>query len=100
MNLVVTKDSVGAVVPTAQGGSTPSIDTRKISTEVLVKSGETVVLGGIHEQTKRTDNTKVPFFGDIPFIGALFRNTSIVDKNSELLIFVTPKVLKDNITLN
>ncbi|NOX43596.1 MAG: type IV pilus secretin PilQ [Gammaproteobacteria bacterium] len=100
MNLRVTKDSVGAVLPTAEGGSSPSIDTREISTEVLVKSGETVVLGGIHEQTKRNDITKIPFFGDIPFIGALFRNKSIVDQNSELLIFVTPKVLKDNINLN
>lgn len=100
MNLRVTKDSVGAVLPTAEGGSAPSIDTREISTEVLVMSGETVVLGGIHEQTKRKDITKIPFFGDIPFIGALFRNTSVVDNNTELLIFVTPKVLKDNINLN
>ena len=100
MDLKVTKDSVGAVLPTAQGGSAPSIDTREISTEVLVMSGETVVLGGIHEQTKRNDVTKIPFFGDIPFIGALFRNKSVVDNNSELLIFVTPKVLKDNINLN
>ncbi len=100
MNLRVTKDSVGAVLPTAEGGSAPSIDTREISTEVLVRSGETVVLGGIHEQTKRQDITKIPFFGDIPFIGALFRNKSIVDNNTELLIFVTPKVLKDNINLN
>ena len=100
MDLKVTKDSVGQVVPTGDGGAAPSIDTRSIETQVLVKSGETVVLGGIHEQVKRHDVTKVPFFGDIPFIGALFRNKSEVDQNTELLIFVTPKVLKDNINLN
>jgi len=100
MDLRVTKDSVGQVVPTGDGGAAPSIDTRSIETQVLVKSGETVVLGGIHEQIKRNDVTKVPFFGDIPFIGALFRNKSVTDQNTELLIFVTPKVLKDNISLN
>ena len=100
MDLDVSKDSVGEVVPTGNGGEAPSIDTRKIITQVLVSSGETVVLGGIHETVKRNNVTKIPFFGDIPFIGALFRNRSEVDANSELLIFVTPKVLKDNISIN
>ena len=100
MDLKVTKDSVGQVVPTANGGSNPSIDKREISTQVLVQSGETVVLGGIHDQQKRESTTKVPFFGDLPFIGILFRRNSTVDQNTELLIFVTPKVLKDNLKIN
>jgi len=100
MDLKVTKDSVGQVVPTAGGGSNPSIDKREISTQVLVQSGETVVLGGIHEQEKRESTAKVPFFGDLPFIGVLFRRNSTVDQNTELLIFVTPKVLKDNLKIN
>ena len=100
MDLKVTKDSVGQVVPTAGGGSNPSIDKREISTQVLVQSGETVVLGGIHEQEKRESTAKVPFFGDLPFIGILFRRNSTVDQNTELLIFVTPKVLKDNLKIN
>ena len=100
MDLKVTKDSVGQVVPTAGGGSNPSIDKREISTQVLVQSGETVVLGGIHEQEKRENTAKVPFFGDLPFIGVLFRRSQTVDQNTELLIFVTPKVLKDNLKIN
>lgn len=100
MDLKVTKDSVGQVVPTAGGGSNPSIDKREISTQVLVQSGETVVLGGIHEQEKRESTAKIPFFGDLPFIGVLFRRNSSVDQNTELLIFVTPKVLKDNLKIN
>lgn len=100
MDLDVSKDSVGQIVPTGEGGSAPSIDTRRIETQVLVASGETVVLGGIHEQTRRKTVNKIPFFGDIPFIGALFRNKSEANLNSELLIFVTPKVLKDNVNLN
>ena len=100
MDLKVTKDSVGKVVPSSGGGSNPSIDKREISTQVLVQSGETVVLGGIHEQEKRESTAKVPFFGDLPFIGVLFRRTQTVDDNSELLIFVTPKVLKDNLKIN
>ncbi len=100
MDLKVTKDSVGQVVPTAGGGSNPSIDKREISTQVLVQSGETVVLGGIHDQEKRESTAKIPFFGDLPFIGVLFRRNSTVDQNTELLIFVTPKVLKDNLKIN
>ncbi len=100
MDLQVTKDSVGQIVPTAEGGSAPSIDTREIQTQVLVASGETIVLGGIHEQLRRKDQAKVPFFGDLPFIGALFRTKRELDNNSELLIFVTPKILKDSLKLH
>jgi type IV pilus assembly protein PilQ len=98
MDLNVTKDSIGQIVPTANGGAAPSIDTRQIATQVLVQSGETIVLGGIHEQERRKDASKIPFFGDLPFIGALFRKKSEVNNNSELLIFVTPKILKEDIS--
>ncbi|NIR28549.1 MAG: type IV pilus secretin PilQ [Gammaproteobacteria bacterium] len=90
MDLQVTKDSVGATF-----GGIPSIDTQAVTTQVLVDNGETVVLGGIFEQTLREDIEKVPFFGDLPFFGRLFRNTRKRDDKNELLIFVTPKVIKE-----
>jgi type IV pilus assembly protein PilQ len=75
----------------------PPIDTRKIETTVLVDNGETVVLGGVFERTKTDSIEKIPFFGDIPYIGALFRRNEKVDENKELLIFVTPKILKESL---
>jgi type IV pilus assembly protein PilQ len=95
LDLVVTKDSVGQVVPTGTGGTVPSIDTREIQTQVLVNNGQTVVLGGIYETEESEDYTKVPFLGDIPGVGALFRSTRKVANKSELLIFVTPKILRE-----
>jgi len=92
MDLNVTKDSVGQVF-----AGVPSINTREINTQVLVENGETVVLGGIYEQTRSKDVTKVPLLGDLPYVGALFRNTSQVDDKVELLIFVTPKILKETL---
>ena len=89
LDLEVNKDSVGKVF-----GGIPSIDTRAIQTQVLVDNGQTVVLGGIYEQVKTHEVDRVPFFGDLPFIGALFRQTREVDNKTELLIFVTPKILK------
>ncbi len=77
----------------------PPIDTRKIETTVLVDNGETVVLGGVFERTKTTSQEKVPFFGDLPYAGALFRRNENVDNNNELLIFVTPKILKETLTV-
>ena len=95
MDLIVTKDSVGEVVTTERGGSVPSIDTRSIETQVLVNNGQTVVLGGIYETEQGETITKVPYLGDIPFVGALFRSTRVSSQKSELLIFVTPKILKE-----
>ena len=92
MDLNVTKDSVGTVY-----ANVPSINTRAINTQVLVENGETVVLGGIYEQTHSKDVSKVPLLGDIPYLGALFRHTSQVDNKVELLIFVTPKILKESL---
>ena len=90
MDLSVNQDTVGQVF-----GGVPSVDTRAISTQVLVDNGDTVVLGGIFEQTKREDSERVPFFGDLPYLGFLFRTVSTRDDKSELLIFVTPKILED-----
>jgi type IV pilus assembly protein PilQ len=94
MDLEVKKDSVGQIF-----SGIPSIDTKKVATQVLVDNGDTIVLGGIFEQTTRTTVTKVPFLGDVPFVGMLFRNTVKQDDKTELLIFVTPKIVKDSLTV-
>jgi len=99
MDLEVTKDSVGELVSDGFGGRVPSIDTRKVSTQVLVNNGQTVVLGGIYETERAEQTTKVPFLGDIPALGALFRSTKVVSNKSELLIFITPKILKEGSTI-
>jgi type IV pilus assembly protein PilQ len=77
----------------------PPVDTRRIETTVLVDNGETVVLGGVFERTKTDSTEKVPFFGDIPYMGVLFRRNEKIDENKELLIFVTPKILKEALTV-
>ncbi|ADC70794.1 type IV pilus secretin PilQ [Thioalkalivibrio sp. K90mix] len=71
----------------------PGINKREVNTQVFVGNGETVVLGGVYEIDSRTNLEKVPFFGDIPFLGNLFRNRSTENTKAELLIFVTPRVL-------
>lgn len=96
MDLVVNNDTVGELFGVA-GSLVPSIDTREVQTQVLVDNGETVVLGGIFEQATRESVDKVPFFGDLPGIGRLFKRTNKEDDKSELLIFITPKIIKDNI---
>ncbi len=90
MDLAVNQDTVGQ-----EFSGIPSVDTRSIITQVLVDNGDTIVLGGIYEQTKREDIEKVPFFGDLPYLSWLFKTTSIRNDKRELLIFVTPKILKD-----
>lgn len=75
----------------------PPVDTRSIETSVLVDNGETVVLGGVFERTRTKSTERIPFFGDLPYIGFLFKEESQEDNNSELLIFVTPKILKETI---
>lgn len=99
MDLDVSKDSVGATVPSATGGTVPSIDTREVKTQVLVDNGDTVVLGGIYETSRVQSVHKVPLLGDIPLLGFLFRNTSTVNNKKELLIFVTPKILSSGVQL-
>jgi type IV pilus assembly protein PilQ len=95
MDLLVTKDSVGEVVPSATGGFVPSIDTRSVQNQVLVSDGQTVVLGGIYETETRDTVSKVPVLGDIPGLGFLFRTKATITNKSELLIFVTPRILRD-----
>ncbi len=100
LDLAVTKDSVGQVVVTSGGVNVPAIDTRAISTQVLVNDGQTVVLGGILETERRDSEKKVPLIGDIPVLGYLFKSTSKVNKKAELLIFVTPKILREGVNVN
>ena len=99
LDLVVTKDSVGQLVPSATGGFVPSIDTRNIQTQVLVKDGPTVLLGGIMETERRDSVKKVPGLGDVPVVGNLFKTKSKINNRDELLIFVTPKILREGSTI-
>ena len=94
MDLEVKKDAVGQIF-----SGIPSVDTKKVSTQVLVDNGDTIVLGGIFEQTTRTTVDKVPFLGDVPFVGFFFKRTIKQDDKTELLIFVTPKIVKDSLTV-
>lgn len=100
MDLSVNNDSVGATVTGANGAQIPSIDTRKVTTQVLVENGQTVVLGGIYQQENRSSVSKIPLLGDIPILGAAFRNRTTVNNRDELLIFVTPKILRDGLQIN
>ena len=99
MKLVVTNDSVGEQVPSGFGGFIPSIDTNEVETDVLVDNGQTIVLGGVYQQDKSNSVSRVPFFGDLPFVGVLFRNTSLEDNKSELLVFITPKIINEQLKL-
>lgn len=100
LDLNVKKDTVGELVPVEGGGLVPSIDTREIETQVLVDSGQTVVLGGIFEQTIRRDKNRVPVLGDIPGLGTLFRQRTSQNDRAELLIFVTPTILNESVRLD
>jgi len=96
MDLSVNKDSPDFANITA---GVPPIKTQSVTTNVLVDNGETIVLGGVYEQTKAKNVQRVPFFGDLPLVGFLFRSNFEQNNKSELLIFVTPKLLKDNAKL-
>jgi type IV pilus assembly protein PilQ len=98
LDVDVNKDSVGA--PITFGASTAiSIDTKHVNTQVLVENGGTVVIGGIYTQTETETDTKVPFFGDIPILGNLFKTTARVNNKTELLVFLTPKILSDKVVV-
>jgi type IV pilus assembly protein PilQ len=99
LDLDVKKDSIGTITVASGGVNVPSIDTREIVTQVLVNDGQTVVLGGILETQHRDDQTKVPFLGDIPFLGALFKEQSKTNNKDELLIFVTPKIVREGVNV-
>jgi type IV pilus assembly protein PilQ len=100
MDLLVSNDTVGDLVASATGGFVPSIDTRVVQTQVLVSDGQTVVLGGIYETERRETITKVPMLGDIPGVGNLFKSRQTTSNKSELLIFVTPKILTEGSTIH
>jgi len=100
LDLAVTKDSVGSVIVSSGGVNVPSIDTRTLTTQVLVGDGQTVVLGGILETEQRDTTKKVPMIGDIPIIGYLFKSTIKVNNKDELLIFVTPKIIREGVAVN
>jgi type IV pilus assembly protein PilQ len=94
MELDIKKDRVGAIF-----SGVPSIDTQNITTQVLVGNGETAVLGGIFEMTERNDVDKVPFFGDLPLLGHFFKRTMRQSDKTELLIFITPRIVDERLTL-
>jgi type IV pilus assembly protein PilQ len=95
LDINVQKDRVGAIFVTQNGASIPSIDTSQLSTTVFLGDGQTVVLGGILETERRSTEKKVPLLGDVPVLGHLFKNTQKVNNKGELLIFVTPKIIRE-----
>ncbi len=97
LDLQINQDSVGELVPSGRGGFIPSIDTTELNTQVLVGNGETVVLGGVFRTEDINSVNKVPFFGDIPYIGAFFRSESNSKTKTETLIFITPRILADTL---
>ena len=94
MTLDINKDSVGRTTTAGFG-----IDTKHVKTEVLVENGGTVVIGGIYTQDEAMTTTKVPLFGDIPLLGNLFRNTEKQDNKTELLVFITPRIVDDRLSV-
>ncbi len=94
MDVEIKKDAIGQVF-----SGIPSIDTKRLTTQVVVDNGDTAVLGGIYEQTVRTDITAVPFVSEIPLIGNFFKRTQKQDTKTELLIFITPRIQKSQLTL-
>ncbi len=99
LDLDVKKDTIGTITVASGGVNVPSIDTREIATQVLVNDGQTVVLGGILETEHRDAQTKVPLLGDIPVLGALFKEQGKTNNKDELLIFVTPKIVREGVNV-
>ena len=95
LDLVVNQDSLGDLVPSGTGGLIPTINTTQLTTQVLVGNGETVVLGGVFQNDEITQIRKVPFLGDIPYLGTLFKNTASKTSKTETLIFITPRILSE-----
>ncbi len=95
LDLAIKQDTVGEIFQTSRGGSVPSIDTRELNTTVLIENGDTVVLGGIFQDEKSSKEEKVPWLGDIPGVGVLFRRRANETRKRELLIFVTPTIVEE-----
>ena len=98
MQVEIHKDTIGQLVNTIGGGQIPAIDTKNVITQIAVNNGDTAVIGGIYEETIRNDVTKVPLLGDVPVVGNLFKTTSRSSDKTELLIFLTPRVVRDTVT--
>src|SRR5262249_48993949 len=98
MVVEVRKDSVGQLVNLGGGFQVPAIDTRNVTTQIAVNNGDTAVIGGIYEETINNSVDKVPFLGDIPGLGWLFKTTTRSTDKQELLIFLTPRVVKESVT--
>ncbi|WP_079223033.1 type IV pilus secretin PilQ [Stenotrophomonas maltophilia] len=94
LNMEVKKDEVQRYITLAGYGEIPEINRREVNTAVLVEDGQTVVIGGVYEFTDRSSVSKVPFLGDVPFLGNLFKKRGRNKDKAELLVFVTPKVLR------
>jgi len=99
LDVEINKDTLGEKL-SFSGYDNYLVDARKIKTQVLLNNGETAVLGGIFEQETHNDVEKVPLLGDIPFLGNLFKTTTRKDDKKELLIFITPKILSDNLNMH
>lgn len=95
MDIAVNKDALNLTA--TNGSGEPAIDTQKVESQVLVNDGETLVIGGIYEQTRSNNIARTPFFGDLPYIGRLFQNKSGTNEKKELLIFVTPKIVREGL---
>jgi type IV pilus assembly protein PilQ len=99
LDLDVKKDSIGTITVSSGGVNVPSIDTKEIVTQVLMNDGQTVVLGGVLETEHREDQNKVPVLGDIPILGHLFKEQLNRNNKDELLIFVTPKIVREGVNV-
>jgi type IV pilus assembly protein PilQ len=99
LDLDVKKDTIGTITVLSGGVNVPSIDTKEIVTQVLMNDGQTVVLGGVLESQHRDDQTKVPYLGDIPILGNLFKTSTKRNNKDELLIFVTPKIVREGVNV-
>ena len=100
LELEIKQDTVGEIYETGRGGSVPSIDTRELSTSVLVNNGETVVLGGIFQDQRSREEDRVPYLSSIPWVGNLFKRRSTQTQKRELLIFVTPTIVEERPVVN
>src|SRR5699024_382712 len=100
LDLAVRDDSKGEDVNVGSGGTEPAINTRRITTHVIVNNGDTVVLGGIYEETTNHSVSKVPLLGDIPIIGWLFKSKKKVHNKKQILVFVTPKIINQKLSVD
>lgn len=96
MSLDINKDTPNTTLSTGAG---VAIDTKHVKTEVLVENGGTVVIGGVYTQTVRDNTQRIPFFGDLPYIGWLFKNREWIDDKTELLVFITPKIVAEGLSV-